>query len=201
MRGGEPDLLFSFVGGRTHPCRDAVLRLPPTRAVLEDSSGFDYLDRSAESDAPRERFDHVVSRSKFVLCPRGHGTSSFRMQEVLAAGRVPVVISDDWVEPLGPNWATAIVRWPERRVAELPGHLNEIEHRFPAMSIAAAALHDSWFGTGVAFDRMVEQLRQLPRSRSFPKLGFHDRWFWRLALARAKGKLSRGDAPGASRTG
>src|ERR1041385_4875007 len=32
-----------------------------------------------------------------------------------AAGRVPVVISDPWVPPRGPDWDALPIRWPEGR--------------------------------------------------------------------------------------
>jgi len=51
----------------------------------------------------------------------------------LAAGRAPVIISDDWCPPSGPDWDQIAVVWPERRIDELPRHLelieSEAEHR------------------------------------------------------------------------
>ena len=198
-RDETPDLLFSFIGGRHHPRREAVLALRSDRAVVDDSTGFNpYLPPSASSDDRRAFYVATVSRSKFVLCPRGRGTGSYRLQEVMAAGRVPVIISDDWVAPEGPDWAAATVRWSEARVAELPGHLEEIEDRYPAMSAAAAGLYDEWFAESVSFDRIIEQLLLVPRLTPFPAHGIRDSWYGTIALhhgrdrlAVAKGRLER----------
>jgi len=35
--------------------------------------------------------------SKFALCPRGYGKTSFRIQEALQYGAIPVYISDEYL--------------------------------------------------------------------------------------------------------
>lgn len=188
VRPTPPDLLFSFVGGRTHPARQAVWGLSDPRGLVHDSSGFDTFVAPSD-DARRDDYVEVMARSKFVLCPRGQGTASFRFQETLAAGRVPVVISDDWVPPLGPDWDRAVVRWPEADVAALPAHLAHIEHRWPDMAAAAGAIHDEWFHETVIFDRTVEQLALVAPHDGFPRRGVRDRWWARLRVSRAKGQI------------
>ena len=195
MRSTDPDLLFSFVGGRTHSCRDPILSLTSDRALIEDTSGFDHLDESPEAERRRQNFRTAVRRSKFVLCPRGHGTSSFRLQEVLAAGRVPVIISDEWVEPSGPDWTAATVRWPESRAAALPGHLDGLEARFDEMATAGAALYDQWFSAELMFDRIIDQLLSIDRGQRFPARGIRGRRYGRLALASARGRAVRRLSP------
>ena len=37
--------------------------------------------------------------TKFALVPRGHGVFSRRLVEVLAAGAIPVIISNGWILP------------------------------------------------------------------------------------------------------
>jgi len=190
LRAHEPDLLFSFVGGRHAPCREAVLRLRSPRALVDDSTGFNpYLPSTPTSDDRRAFYTETVARSKFVLCPRGRGTGSYRLQEVMAAGRVPVIISDDWVEPEGPDWGSATLRWPERAVRELPMYLASIEDRFPVMAAAAAEVYDTWFSADVAFDRMVEALQRVPRYSDFPERGLRDSWYGQIAWANARGRL------------
>lgn len=188
VRTTRPDLLFSFVGGRTHPVREALWGLSDPRGLVRDSAGFDPLVTGAD-DPRRDDYVEVLARSKFVLCPRGQGTASFRFQETLAAGRVPVVISDDWVPPAGPDWDSAVVRWPEANVADLPSHLARIEHRWPDMAAAAAAIHDDWFDEPVMFDRTVEQLAMVAPTDGFPRRGVRDRWWARLVVSHAKGQL------------
>ena len=169
-RGIEPDLLFSFMGARTHPCREHILRIGDARAIVEDTTNtFGQLHATAVADNARARFRDVLARSKFVLCPRGHGTTSFRLQEVLASGRAPVIVSDEWVEPAGPDWSSAAVRWPEGDIETLPSHLASIEDRATAMGAAAARIFDEWFAERVMFDRIVAALQPIDRRSPFPR--------------------------------
>jgi exostosin family protein len=172
--GEDPDLLFSFCGARTHPVRGAVLALEHPRGLVRDTTGISFFGwddeaRDQHSDAAREQYVATVQRSKFVLCPRGHGPSSFRLYETLAAGRVPVVISDDWLAPPRIDWGACSVRVPESDVARMPQLLGDLERRWPEMSRAAAATFDAHFATGRLWNHYAATLAQLlpgsPRTR------------------------------------
>jgi hypothetical protein len=109
----------------------------------------------------RERYRGVLGRSRFVLCPRGRGTSSFRLYETLAAGRVPVVISDEWVAPAGPDWDACCLRWPEGETHGLVDLLEERDRDWPSMSAAAVRTYGDYFATEVCFHRVVDLCREL----------------------------------------
>ena len=101
----EPDLLYSFIGTRTYPVRGEIFGLNHPRAAVEETRGINFFTQSASGAARRleaqNRHTELVGRSKFVLCPRGLGPSTFRLYETMSAGRVPVIISDRR-EPLTP---------------------------------------------------------------------------------------------------
>jgi hypothetical protein len=180
----EPDLLFSFIGSRTHSCRADIFTLSDPRAHVEEVTGFVFYDSSSVRFAERRaRFADVMRRSMFVLCPRGTGTSSIRMYECLASGRVPVIIADDWVAPRGPSWADFSIRWPEARMAALPAYLNSRAGEFEQMSIAASAAFQTWFAPDNSLTRQLDQLEQLLRWQprgGFPTTGYRD-GAWRRA--------------------
>jgi hypothetical protein len=158
----DPDLLFSFVGSNTAACRQPLLKLRHRDAVIEEVHGFMFWDEAVPGFAARrERFQEVLARSRFVLCPRGRGTSSIRLYETLAAGRVPVIISDDWVAPRGPDWAACSIRWPEGRIEGLVEQLEEMDGDWPTMSAAAAREYDEFFAADATFHRLVELCREL----------------------------------------
>ncbi|MGA2470755.1 MAG: exostosin family protein [Solirubrobacteraceae bacterium] len=162
VRGAVPDLLFSFAGRATGGVRDAVLALRHPRAIVEDTTRYDFFAGDRDELAPaQERYREVIGRSKFVLCPRGAGSASLRLFEALAAGRVPVILSDAWVEPAGIAWASCALCIPERDVAGVPAQLERAEAQWPAMSAAAAAVYDEWFAPDVWFHRVVECCREL----------------------------------------
>lgn len=162
-----PNLLFSYMGRLGHPVREAIMQLRDHRAVIEDTSRLSFFG----SDTPavgeqKRRYAEVIQRSKFVLCPVGSGPSSFRLFETMAAGRVPVIISDEWVPPIGPTWADISLTVAERNVRNLPAFVASQEHRFADMSKAARLAWEEWFAPDVLFHRMVEGCKDIMESRS-----------------------------------
>ena len=164
---GEPDLLFSFAGSATHAVRERVFRLDHPRAHIERVTGFVFYDPSSpDFDRRKRAYETLLSRTKFVLCPRGKGSSSIRQFEVLAAGRVPVIIADDWVPPAGPDWSAFSIRCPERRVGELPAFLEEHEASFGVMAKEARRAYVEYFSPEVTFHHFVEHLVDLKDARA-----------------------------------
>lgn len=190
---GEPDLLFSFVGSRTHPCRQEILQLEHPRALVEPVEGFLFHDdSSSDFGRRRARFAESLFRSKFVLCPRGHGTSSIRLYESLAAGRAPVIISDDWQRPRGPDWEQIAVFCPENRIRDLPRYLESIEDEATERGNRAREAYEEWYGVDVMFDRLMNELHRLVVRRGcrpFPHRGLWDRRFVGLAGSEVIGRL------------
>jgi hypothetical protein len=119
--GAEPDLLFSFIGkvANADRIRASVLALRHPRALV--------VDRSSNQSEADTDYVQTLLRSKFVLCPRGIGPSSWRLFETMRIGRVPVVISDDWVPPQGIDWDSFVVRVPEAEVNGIPDLLVGLE--------------------------------------------------------------------------
>ncbi len=158
----EPDLLFSFIGAVSHPVRREIVGLSHQRALIEDTSHLNFFSGTKNQlyrdhlDERRTFYNDVLARSKFVLCPRGMGTSSFRLFQTLAAGRVPVIISDDWVAPDGPDWAGCSLRVEESQISTLPRFLEEKEACFEELSKNASEVWREWFAPDVRFHRVAE---------------------------------------------
>lgn len=188
-----PDLLASFVGSATHAVRQPIFELRSPRLHVERVEDFMFHDStSVDFEERRRRFAEVLFRSKFVLCPRGHGTASIRLFESLAAGRVPVVISDQWMAPPGPEWDRFAVRWSEQDPLEpLLDYLEELEPRASAMGALARQAFLDWFAPDVLFHRVATQLDELRRggaARGFPTRGRRGRAYARLAVAETLGR-------------
>ncbi len=172
-----PDLLFSFVGtpghvtSGGHRVRRDILRLKHGRAHIEDSSGFVFFNDGGDPAAHQARqrhFAEVLARSRFVLCPRGRGTSSIRLYEVMRAGRVPVILSDEWVAPEGPDWEGLALRVPESRVGDVPSLLESRENEWERMGAAARRAYEEFFSPEVSFHRIVEKCAEvLPAAAGF----------------------------------
>lgn len=195
----DHDLLFSFVGGTTHRCREDIFRLDASRAYGARTDDFLFHNpRSGRFEELRRRFAEVTLRSKFVLCPRGHGTSSFRLDETLSAGRVPVIIADGSVPPAGPNWDAIAIRWPEVRISELPGYLREHESAAIDMGRRAGAAFAGWFAQDVVLSHQLDQLERLAGSEGFARFrsgGYKNTQYFRAlrGAVRARAKRLRDD--------
>jgi hypothetical protein len=189
-----PDLLVSFIGSRTHPVRADLFALRHPRGLFEAVDGFMFHDPGSRDFADRRRrFAETLYRSKFVLCPRGHGTSSIRLFETLAAGRVPVIISDEWVPPNGPSWESISVRWREDESADrLLAHLEALEPRAAEMGASARDAFTEWFANPVLFDRVASELARLAArnaSVGFPRRGERGRAYRRMLIAESAGRV------------
>ena len=155
----KPRYLYSFIGKvSTHPVREALMQLPDDKAFLFNTDPY-WPYGALSADQQRElqtQYRAVSLNSAFVLCPRGIGTSSMRLFETLRMGRVPVIIADDWIPPVGPDWDACSVRVAERDVAHLPDLLRARQDEVPAMAAAARAVWTSWFSREVTFHRTVD---------------------------------------------
>jgi len=162
----EVDLLFSFMGAKSHPIRGEILKLKHPLGYLEDTSKLNFFDYSEKSKTEeykqaiqlqRERYQDVLARSKFILCPRGMGASSIRLYETLSAGRVPVIVSDEWVPSPAPDWNSCSIRVAQSEVASIPALLEEREADWPDMARAARATFEQWAAPDVLFHRLSEE--------------------------------------------
>ncbi|HUA06393.1 MAG TPA: exostosin family protein [Solirubrobacteraceae bacterium] len=189
-----PDLLFSFVASNTTRCRRQLFTLQHPEAIVEEVHGFRVWDSTSENfQERRARFQAVLGRSRFVLCPRGNATSSLRLYESLAAGAVPVIIADDWIAPSGPEWERFSIRWPEGRVDGLPEMLEARAADWPVMSREARRAYDAYFSPDVYFHHVAAlcgELLEDSATTGFPAGGVRGRRYAALtsenALARAR---------------
>jgi hypothetical protein len=167
------DYLFCFVGStRTHPVRSRLMSLRHPRAYLEDTNATVSPEQKKQpffmvnySNDDRRHYGDIITRSKFVLCPRGYACSSWRLFETMKAGRVPVIISDQWVPPVGPAWESFSIRVRQKDVAQIPGILERYESKAATMGRLARTAWEEWFSQETGFHRIVEWCLHLKRYR------------------------------------
>jgi hypothetical protein len=158
----QPSLLFSFVGAAAaDPVRQRIVALQRDDALLIDGSAEAEAVRQGERQAPSPqefsgRYARSVRDSSFVLCPRGGGSSSFRLFETMMLGRAPVIVSDQWVPPIGPDWDAFSLRVAESEVEGIPALLERRRDDAAAMGAAAREAWLDWFSPSVSFHRSVE---------------------------------------------
>ena len=170
---GEPDYLFSFAGRRCAPVREHLLRLCHPRALIEDTSHYNFFgsaDRPPqEMNTQKHHYAQMLVRTKFVLCPRGSGPASFRLFEAMAAGRVPVILSDEWVPVEGPDWSQCSIQIRENDADRIPELLEAAESKFAELAAAAKATWIKNFAQQVIFHRMVEACIEIKATRPIPE--------------------------------
>jgi hypothetical protein len=168
---GRRDLLFSFLGAPTHAVRRRLYELADPEGVVEDTSHFSLWRELAPDDEERHRrrYASILARSKFVVCPRGVGTSTYRLFEALEAGRAPVLLADQWVAPEGPDWSSFLLRIPEERVADLPEILRDHESEAAERGAGARRAWDEWFAPDVRFHTAVEACSSILAGRRRPE--------------------------------
>ncbi len=119
--GMKKDILCSFVGSLNHPIRQRIVD------ELSDVKGF-YISTKGHN---MQQYCNILARSKYVLCPRGYGITSFRICEAIQYGAIPIYISDVYayqegtLRTLGPEYihvlATQILNIPEGQYNSLKG--------------------------------------------------------------------------------
>jgi hypothetical protein len=163
----QRDLLFSFLGAPTHKVRRRLYELVDPDAVIEDTSFFSVWRAlpPREEERHNRQYASVLARSKFVVCPRGVGTSTYRLFEAMEAGRAPVLLADQWVAPEGPDWSSFLLRVPEASVSELPEILRRHEPEALERGAEARRVWDDWFAPEVRFHTAVEACASIFASR------------------------------------
>lgn len=150
--------LFSFVGRASNsPVRSKVLKLDDAEALVVDRW-------SGQHDGDSE-YAHVIADSKFVLCPRGIGPSTWRMFEVMRSGRCPVIISDQWRPPFGPKWEECSLIVPEADINLIPEILREREGEAERLGRRAWEEWDRHFSFGRAFNWIVDNIVGIQSNR------------------------------------
>jgi hypothetical protein len=150
------DVFYSFVGGITSETRRRLFEFShPKDARIRRTVNYNHGHPSSKEN--REEYAAILCQSQFTLCPRGVGTASYRIFEAMRMGSVPVVLSDDWVEPDGPDWAACAVCLPETAVGNVAEQLEPYRQRAESMSLAARAAYDTFFSP----DRMLFNILRL----------------------------------------
>lgn len=118
------NIFCSFVGSNTHPIRKILYE------KYQDKYTFYQTNWSPSiSTNQLNNFIDITSRSRFALCPRGYGPSSFRLYESMQLGTIPVYVSDYHHLP----W-TDEIKWNEICVIIKEQEINEIDHILSSIS-------------------------------------------------------------------
>lgn len=82
---------FSFTGQTKYGNREIYKDLKIDNYIFKETNSIYQLDTESKRKSIKN-FIAELAESKFVFCPRGVGSSSFRLYETLLAGSVPIVV-------------------------------------------------------------------------------------------------------------
>ncbi len=152
--------LCSFVGSPTHPIRNQLIS-----QWLNDEDFIFGMQQYWMETVPKKNlslFKTLTSKSKFTLCPRGYGKSSFRLYECMQLGSVPVYISDShylpWTDKL--NWSEFCVLIKPDQISNLKNILLEYsDEKIDKMIKTAQNLYHDYFSLDGMCKQIVERIK------------------------------------------
>jgi hypothetical protein len=158
-----PAFLAYFRGAASHVVRQKLMASLRDKPDVDVSLTVEWFTHSRE-----QKTDYVsgLQSAKFAVCPRGVGPATFRVYEAMALGRAPVIVSDDWVEPQGPDWATFAVRVSEARLSDLTTILREREDDWAEMGRLAHQAWEQFFAHPVAVTTMLSAVERISLARA-----------------------------------
>jgi hypothetical protein len=138
-------ILCSFVGSVTHPIRKQLID------AWKDHPQFIFAAQNWTPNVPEKNltiFKTLTAKSKFTLCPRGYGKTSFRLYEAMQLGSVPVYVSDShylpWTDEI--NWSEFCVLIKPDQISELNNILSSYtEDKIHKMIKTAQQLYNTHF--------------------------------------------------------
>jgi hypothetical protein len=199
------DLLFFYAGRLSHPVRKRLmkLRFPEGDVVMQDTSTYNHFQTDEiTQQAAKARYWELARRAKFGLCPRGAGTSSVRLFELMEAGISPVIIADDWVPPIGPRWEEFALFVPESEISSVYEKVKALEGEYATRGHLARQAWEQYFSPEnywsfilVSVQR-IQQTQKLPESLYARNPALLALWEWsrqrRIQIViRLKGKLNK----------
>lgn len=183
--------LFTFQGNLTSKTRGDLFAASYGRddVLIERTQPF-WTDTGGHA-AFKQQYARKILQSRFVLCPRGIGTSTFRLFETMQSGRVPVILSDAWVPPAGIDWNAFSLRVSERDLARLPEICTATLPRWEAMAAEGRRVWLEWFspaGLGKLVRTSIEDIR---RTRRLGEAAYRLGWPLRRGVAGGRQAAAR----------
>jgi len=157
--------LFSYAGNSANaPVRRKLMLVNDDRGRLVDTGSHPGNLSGQTSEVYQEfhnQYAEMMRDSLFIVCPRGMGASSMRLYEAMRAGRVPVIISDDWVPPEGISWNRCSIRLAEKDVGHLGAVLREREAEALTLCRLARTAWEEHFSQSGVLQWLTQQLQRL----------------------------------------
>jgi hypothetical protein len=168
----EKKFLFSFIGRDSDPIRRPIFQTDFHRndILIENTeNSFNLYNRNNDFLNKQEYYFETLLQSKFALCPRGWGANSYRLFEAMMLGVAPVIISDKWILPKGPDWKSFSLIIPSKHINSLEKVIIENEYRYFEMGIKAKEAFLKYFDDKVFFDYLITNCLEIRKKQLLPE--------------------------------
>jgi hypothetical protein len=158
----KKDIFCSFVGSATHPIRMKMLE------TLMNNKDYVLKPKHWSLNVEEKRKDlflNLTTRSKFTLCPRGYGATSFRLYEAMQLKSVPVYIY--LKEPYLPykdkiDWNNSIVSIESEQLGYLDDILKSIsEEKIKDMLKYTKQIYSEYFTLTGLCNNILKHLKTI----------------------------------------
>ncbi len=165
LRGKQVErrFLYSFMGGSNSWARKRLFRALQSQAdtIVEATNSYNHWTAGTSDEerraSQRLRYAEVMAASKFTLCPRGCGLSSYRLFESMSLGVAPVIISDAWQPIDGLDWSFAL-RVREKHIPELDRIVRTHEDEWQVRGAAGLAAYNALLAENVVAQHVHSSL-------------------------------------------
>ena len=178
----SPANLASFSGANSHALRARLFEMKDSLArediflAVTKRNKFSANPNDPQLKQSQLDFIHAILDAKFSLCPRGNGPASYRLQESLALGRAPVIISDDWVPVSDLDWSRFAIFVREKEISNLPAILREHESHWKEMGDSALEIYESFFRRETFAANALNHIAAIYRNRRHDERHFISQW-------------------------
>ena len=115
LRSTPKDHVFNFMGQTSYAGREVFRDLNLPEYVFQETAPVYNLEPSVKRAVLKD-FLRVIARAKFVFCPRGIGSSSFRAYQSLMVGSIPIITGmNDYPFKKEIDWDSFCLRGGEGR--------------------------------------------------------------------------------------
>ncbi len=188
MPHAQKKYLFSFAGGSTSLLRKKMYKIDYGRddVLIRNTSDYYHWDPSqAGRDARQKEYAETIASSHFGLCPRGASAGGLRLFEVMQMGVAPVMISDKFLLPRGPDWDKFLIDVPERKIKELPQILEKYAPESAERGRLARQAWERHFSPPTVFNGIIAACVRARERRRISERWIHLFWGYMLWRRRA----------------
>ena len=161
------DIFCSFVGSlNTHYCRNRMFE------SLSGNSDYVFHTRQTWSaiveKEDQQAFINITSRSKFTLCPRGFGPTSWRLYEAMQLNSVPVYIYDEPHLPYTDkiDWRSICVMIHVNDIDNIDNVLKSIsEDEYCKMLARIREIYSEFFNLEYMCEYILSYIEKLPQMK------------------------------------